>query len=267
MTSQRNGCACVVCRVDLALQLELECAGPSALHEAKLPEASHSSLDHPRLVIAALRCARREDGAVADRIFKELLEADAAGEEHQRVEKILVLTFIPAVHHLVRTVATTHPHLSRDDIAQNAFAALLVRLRSPRWRAQSSYFAFSLVRQLKRDLYKWAHGETRSRVERTSPSIDRLRPAELADARSFERLAILWHFLSECHKAQIISSDELKLLIRTKLEGGCTVGESQSNAERQKLKRLVSKLRRFAKTGAVKKPGASQDTNSAGGTD
>jgi len=248
------------------LYRDLECLDPIALPGWKSEVCGEPSvLQEPRLVLAALRGMRREDGPVADQMFKELFDADAAAASHDRIENILVLAFVPPVHRIVRTVSTIHPSLSRDDVAQHAFTVLLQRLRSPRWRARPSHFAFTLVRQLKRDLFEWAQRQSVAIREGTNLTCDYV---FLADGRSFEHFATLRHFLNKCHCTGLISEAELNLLIEMKLEGGLPLdGTRQSNAERQRLKRIVAKLRRIARTKKIEKYSSTGDTNSVAQAD
>lgn len=76
----------------------------------------------------------------------------------------------------------------------------------------------------------------------------------LAITDGFERHAQLRHFLNRCVKRGQLTDSELDLLIRFKLEGTADqnllgLNGSSSNAMRQKMKRLLAKLRRLAKGG------------------
>jgi hypothetical protein len=70
----------------------------------------------------------------------------------------------------------------------------------------------------------------------------------------FERYAQLRHFLHRCASRGDLTDSDLNLLIQFKLEGASNGevlyapnGHSSSNAARQKLKRLLAKLRRLAR--------------------
>jgi hypothetical protein len=62
---------------------------------------------------------------------------------------------------------------------------------------------------------------------------------------SFERASLLRHFFARAVRGGTLTPGELNLLVQFKLEGGAENG-AFSNAERQRLKRLLGKLRRLA---------------------
>lgn len=73
-----------------------------------------------------------------------------------------------------------------------------------------------------------------------------------------ERHAVLRHFLHRCIAKGLLGDAELDLLIQMKLDGntGEEIAESNSttsNAVRQRMKRLLAKLRRHAATAHLQK--------------
>jgi len=101
-------------------------------------------------------------------------------------------------------------------------------------------------------------------VERYAPliwSICRRHRLDHADAEasvfieledSFERYALLRHFLHRCLTKGVLADAELDLLIQFKLDGNsgeelAALNGSSSNAVRQRFKRLLAKLRRLAR--------------------
>jgi hypothetical protein len=71
-------------------------------------------------------------------------------------------------------------------------------------------------------------------------------------ADSFERLVLLRHFLFRCQRAGLLTGSDLELLVQFKLEGhtGQEPGRPiYSNALRQRIKRLLRKLREAAENG------------------
>jgi hypothetical protein len=262
VTSQRTGCKCVVCKLSAALRGDLESIDRS---RSSAPE-SHTRGEAPRiedarLILARLRGVGREDGPAADRIFKRLLEADTDGKPQGSVEKILLLAFLSAVHRTVSTVTAFHPSLSRDDASQHALLVVLRLLRSRTWRNQRSHFAFTLVQRLKRELFLWAQREARTLPAARCDELECMRAVDSANANSFERLALLHHFLNKCQRDGAISEEDLNLLVQIKLESGFRPvpgngNGNKSNAGRQKMKRLVAKLRRLAQPPIRKGTGA-----------
>ena len=105
-----------------------------------------------------------------------------------------------------------------------------------------SNLGFAISRRVKRAIFEWAERETRARVFE-GETLDFESPQD-----SVERLALLRHFLDRAVRRGVLSDDELNLLVQFKLENGLENGtpENSSNAHRQRLKRLLSKLRRIA---------------------
>jgi hypothetical protein len=73
----------------------------------------------------------------------------------------------------------------------------------------------------------------------------------LAVGESFERYTLLRHFLYRCVTKNLLTDAELNLLIDLKLNGingedFADFNGTSSNAVRQRLKRLLTKLRRLA---------------------
>jgi hypothetical protein len=71
---------------------------------------------------------------------------------------------------------------------------------------------------------------------------------------SMERHTLLRHFLHHCVTSGLLGDAELDLLIQMKLDGntGEEIAETNlitSNAARQRMKRLLVKLRRIARNG------------------
>ena len=166
---------------------------------------------------------------------------------------MLLLALIPMLHSTSRQVATRYPALLSDDIAQHTVAALLQILGDAQFCRRSSHVAFAISRVLKRNAFEWAERECRS-------------PACCATLETFsdiqsaydtpdpiERAVLLRHFLFRCLQRGLLTGEDLELLIEFKLDasrdrrpGGPAA--VYSNASRQKMKRLLQKLRRIART-------------------
>ena len=165
-------------------------------------------------------------------------------------ESLLILTFLPMLHGTVRRVSRQQPGLSLEDISQQVLSFLLQYLRSQELQARQSHFAFAISRAVKRQVFEWASRE--SGKMGVTDHYDGEAPASLTFEESFERYAFLRHFLHRCVTKGLLTDAELNLLIDLKLNG--TNGEefadfngTSSNAVRQRLKRLLAKLRRLAR--------------------
>jgi len=238
-------CDCELCVVEASLESELEvldCAKIASLFSAYPTLRPYSS---PPLLISRLR--RLAADTESDHLLRELMVLRPSVPA--LVESLLVLAFLPLLHRTVRMVAKRKSSLASEDIAQEALRFFVEFMRSGQVRGRNSHFAFVISRGLKRHIFRWA-----SRESRGAALMDELK--ENAHSRnghvSFERITELRHFLDRCVTRGILTEKELNLLVDFKLIGG-QIDESEgsngtsSNAIRQKLKRLLGKLRRVAK--------------------
>ncbi len=236
-------CDCALCDVELRLLATL------SFEEAAFPEAMKSMLSHSLLSVPNLVRLLRElpAGVRSDEVLGQLLKTRAT--QPIFIDSLLVLAFVPMLHRTVRRVVTCQPALAEEDVVQQALATLLEFLRSEDMRVRQSHFAFAISRAVKRQVFAWAAREG-TKHGRLDHSGDAFPPLVIDEP--FERYAQLRHFLHRCATRGDLTDSELDLLIRFKLEG--TNGEAihgsngnSSNAARQKLKRLLAKLRRLAR--------------------
>ena len=184
--------------------------------------------------------------AHSDELLAELFRIRSARPEF--IESLLILAFVPMLHRTIRRVVRYQPALAEEDITQQALSILLQFLRSNESQARQSHFAFAISRAVKRRVFEWARREGTKDALLNRGGIE----LPLAVEESFERYAQLRHFLHCCVTRGDLTEAELDLLIQFKLEG--TNGEdfesfngNASNAFRQRLKRLLTKLRRLAR--------------------
>jgi hypothetical protein len=187
--------------------------------------------------------------AQSDAVLGELLKLRAARPAF--TDSLLVLVFIPMLHRTVRRVVMGQPLLAEEDVVQQALGVLLEFLRSDDMRIRQTHFAFAISRAVKRQVFAWAAREGIRQVLVNNAG-DPFPPLVIEEP--FERYAQLRHFLHRCASRGDLSDSELNLLIQFKLEGASngevlhnSNGNSSSNAARQKLKRLLAKLRRLAR--------------------
>jgi hypothetical protein len=237
-------CDCTLC--DLEVQLVRSLALTEAEAFADLPQESRlrqcASVSDLLLFLRASPADAR-----SDELLRELFRIRAARPAF--VESLLVLAFVPMLHRTVRRVVRYQPALAEEDITQQALSFLLQFLRSNDTEARQSHFAFAISRAVKRQVFEWARREGRkdALLNRGGNML-----LTFAVEESFERYAQLRHFLHRCVTRGDLTEAELDLLIQFKLEG--TNGEdfqsfngNTSNALRQRLKRLLTKLRRLAR--------------------
>ncbi len=134
---------------------------------------------------------------------------------------------------------------------QGHSGVLLEFLRSDDMRVRQSHFAFAISRAVKRQVFAWAAREGMKQALLNHAG-DAFPPLVIEEP--FERYAQLRHFLHRCAARGDLTYSELDLLFQFKLEGlhngedlHASNGNSSSNAVRQKLKRLLAKLRRLAR--------------------
>lgn len=242
---QEVRCHCALCNIEARLLSDLSFTEVDAIGE--LFSASHGLRQHSSVSSLVLHLKTSPVDATSDKLLRELLAIRPLNPRF--IESLLVLTFLPMLHGAVRRVARQQPALSTEDIAQQALAFLLQYLASKELQARQTHFAFAISRAVKHKIFEWAQRETKGNG--IVPHSDAALLNILADEDPFERHLLLRHFLNRCVTKRLITDFELNLLIQFKLDGGSLESELESNgnstnALRQKLKRLLGKMRRLA---------------------
>jgi len=244
-------CRCLLCRLEKQLAGEL--ASSLAAYDAIRDCAANGlrAFASPFQLLSHLKTTQA--GPSSDDLFRELLVARAI--DPQFVETLMIVAFVPLLHGTVRRIAKQQLRLARADIAQQALTVFLQVLRSEQIEKRQSYFAFAISRAVKRQLFEWAgrEGAVHGPGREEEPQV--LLP--LTGDDFMERHAALRHFLHRCIAKKLLGDEEVNLLIQIKLDGntGEEFAESNSttpNAVRQRMKRLLAKLRRHAGTPNVR---------------
>jgi hypothetical protein len=239
---RETGCVCSLCRIEEFLRTEIDSARDlfTEFKSSMSMPLWHSAAE----VLSVIRESSIEAGS--DKIMANLFRFRLA--QPAFVDSFLVLAFIPMLHRLVRRVQLHQPALLEDDVVQQTLKTLLHFLGSDDLEHRRSHFAFAISRAVKRDTFLWAAREgTRQQL------LDHASDDLTAGAgESFERHAQLRHFLHRAVEGGTLTPSELDLLIQFKLEGVNGTGLSgakghSSNSQRQKLKRLLARLRRLAR--------------------
>ena len=252
-----SNCGCSVCEIEKSIVGELGFDDSKSRYgELVAGRLLLLSYPTPAELVAQLHACRNggDPHHISDQIFVELLHDRIFASHWELLERLLLLIFIPAVHATVRQVSNCYPFLPREDIVQHALTTLLDSLRSDDWRARRSHFAFSMARTLRRSTFAWANREFRSTSQFAAQEIGDAFPSAQTAEEAFERNVVLRNFLSLCQQRAYLTPEELNLLIDFKLETASRNGLTDpsgrgSNIFRQKLKRLMNKLRRLARTG------------------
>jgi len=238
-------CRCLLCQIEKQLLGEL--ASLSLEYETLIGSTANGlrTFASPFRLLSHLKATHADSSA--DDLYRDVLSARAVNP--QLVETLMIIAFVPVLHGTVRRIAKRQAHLSRADITQQALSVFLQVLRSERIRERQSHFVFAISRSVKRQLFEWAgrEGTVHGPVKK-----EELHAAiQLTGDDFMERHALLRHFLNRCVAGGHLGNAELNLLIQIKLDGntGDEIAESNSitsNAVRQRMKRLLAKLRRLA---------------------
>jgi hypothetical protein len=180
-----------------------------------------------------------------DGILAELLRGTTGNGRSATSQELLLWAFVPMLHRISRQVITRSPVLGPDDVAQHIVTALLESFGSPEFVGRHSHLAFAIARLLRRNAFAWAERESRCALHGFG-GIDSLEQASHRDGpQPVERGAFLRHFLDRCRRQGVLSAQDLELLVQFKLDELPSV--EYSNASRQRMKRLLAKLRHAAR--------------------
>lgn len=244
--SPKVTCGCVLCGTETHLLSHLAHFDVSTFYE---PSRISTCLQQDFSVSSLLSHLRASPaGEKSDKLLRELFVSFEMNSNI--VETVLVVAFVPMLHRTVRQVVRQQSGLSLDDVAQQSLSVLLQILRSKELRSRQSHFAFAISRSVKRHVFEWAHRES-AKTAFLHPSSDWVLAA-MPIEDSFEPYAVLRHFLHRCVTRRLLKPYELNLLIEFKLNGTnggelADLNGAASNAVRQKLKRLLAKLRQWAR--------------------
>ncbi len=238
-------CRCLLCRVEKQLCAELASSIPVYDMLRSCSPNGLRAFTSPFHLLSHLKATQA--GPSSDDLFRDLLLARHIAPRY--VETLLIVAFLPVLHGTVRRIAKQQVRLARADITQQALTAFLQVLRSEPLSQRQSHFAFAISRAVKRQLFEWAGQE--GTAQRAPDEFQGSASPELLQDDTMERHASLRHFLCRCIAKGALNEAELDLLIQIKLDGntGEELAESNSttpNAVRQRMKRLLAKLRRLA---------------------
>lgn len=237
-------CGCALCLLEPRLLSALSSTDAEVIRELIPGSSFRYEISCAAELLSHLKTLTAD--TASDEFLREVLIARRL--EPAFIESVLILAFLPTLHGTVRRVGKQQPGLSQEDIIQQTLTVLLQYLRSEELHSRQSHFAFAISRAVKRKIFEWAQRESR-RNEIAAPGTSVV--DALTEDDSFERHLLLRHFLNRCVAKRLITNSELNLLIDYKLDDGALDSKNgsngnSSNAIRQKLKRLVRKLRRIA---------------------
>ena len=252
----RSTCRCLLCELESHLKTELREAD-HAKEYASIADSDPLLSGYPSAsaLSAHLRSCRSYGSGThpADAILKDMLHLRQHNGRDTLLRDILLLAFVPMLHSTSRQLTRRYPLLPLEDTAQHLVASLLEALDAPGLLGRNSHLAFAISRMAKRSIFDWAEREKRipGNAQRDDPVVtldDSVSPI----SETLERTVLLRHFLRRCQREGLVTGPDLELLVHIKLEGN--FGEKNgfpreySNALRQRIKRLLGKLRKAAQT-------------------
>jgi len=272
---ERANCNCTICKLEQNLLLELQQARYVEFFreiEVHYPILSGFPASLEPLARMRRRPASQDPADSSDTFLGELLRP-ASGEKQKLHRSILLLLLVPSLHKAWRQIAAGFPLLARDDIAQHVMVTALQVLDSISPNEQKSHFAFSIIRLLRRQAFRWAIHETRHTIEPQMDAADIPVP-ETAMAADLEAKVLLGEILQTCLSRGLLSEKEHELLMTFKIDGLgsrlLSAHEGLSDvALRHRVQRIVERLRRQVQAPPPRKASASaKPANSAAqGTD
>jgi hypothetical protein len=258
----RPPCRCLLCELEAHLKRDLcETSREEQYARVAKSESLLSTYASTSALSEHLRSCRSNGYAAhpADAILVEMLRLRQRSGGDTLLRDVLLLAFIPVLHSTARQLARRYPQLSTDDTAQHLVITMLETFDSPEVLRRNSHLAFAISRMAKRIMFEWAERQTR-----TPGNAERDEPMLGADhvgsgiSEPIERGVLLRHFLSRCERDGIVTGPDLELLVHIKLEGNFGkkngIPIDYSNALRQRIKRLLGKLRKAARKPSTGSP-------------
>jgi hypothetical protein len=241
-------CRCLLCLMERHLTEQFAGrAGRETYRQFATPSAALSTFPTASELICFLHTQQSAgNGSPSkDRILAELLRGATGNGCSATSQELLLWAFVPMLHRISRQLLTRSPRLAADDVAQHLVTALLESFGSPEFVGRESHLAFAIARLLRRNAFAWAERESRGAVSGFA-ELDALERTPHGDGpQPIERAALLRHFLKRCRQRGVLSGEDLELLVQFKLDEFPSA--EYSNASRQRIKRLLVKLRRAAR--------------------
>ena len=240
-------CPCLLCSTEAGLLKAVKLA------ETKLVDGlfsrSQRLINFPSTSSLLLYLRTAPPDAEVDELLGELCALRKAHSD--LIESLLVLVFLPMLHTTIRKVTNVQAALAAEDVTQQTLSFFLQYLSSDDLAGRTSHFAFAISRAVKRKTFEWAYRQ--SVIENLEETQNSDAPALVVSQESLERHAALRHFLHKTLARHLLTENDLNLLIEFKLEGNGgsdfeASGRGNSNMLRQRLKRLLAKLRHIAGT-------------------
>jgi hypothetical protein len=189
---------------------------------------------------------------ICDGILGDLLRRLSSNENAELLQGLLVRMLIPGLHRVFTGIGVSFPGLSREELTQQLITICLQLMHSSGILRKTSYVGASIIERTKRNTIRYAIRQYRDADrEDTSIIIDDL--IESPFSLSFEAEIHLRHLLDKSVESELISVEDLKLLIAYEIEGlsGEELGKREGLAPKalsHRVRRALDRLSRALKT-------------------
>jgi len=266
--SKENNCPCVVCNVEATLLDSF--STQTARNQFKALACSYPVFSHFQSPLDAVAKLHEQGEAVnhdaGNQILYAVIHAVSDKAFENLGQQLLLVAFTPAIHKIYREMCQRFPMLSPDDVAQQTWVAFLETAKSPAMLRQNGQLPVALVMNSRKAMLRWAMTEAR----RASIVQDGFQEfSEPLSEDNFEDAILLEDLFRQAQLTRALSESESQLLFKFRWEGfgakelAHKNGRSTSNAVHNRLKRIVNRLRRVARSCDTLKTGdnSSQSKN------
>lgn len=250
--NKENNCQCVVCNVEAALLDSFSTQKARTQFQALAdiyPVLTHfsSPIDLIEYLHQQNQAANHNAGS---EILHAVIHAIAERPTEEFGQQLLLLAFTPAIHKLCREISQRFPSLTPEDIAQQAVLCLLEAARSTFIARQNGHLLLALVREFRKNTFRWAIKEARITTVEEENSDDE-RPEKVSED-NLEREYELDEFLKRCRSGDVLSDADYELLLKFHCEEfeatELSLGSRWRSAKavHHRLEKIIKRLRRIA---------------------
>ncbi len=251
--NKENNCPCVVCNVEAALLDSF--STQTARNHFKALASNYPVLSHFQSPLEAVAKLHEQGEAVNHDAGNQILHAVIHAVSDKAFEnlgqQLLLVAFTPAIHKIYREMCQRFPMLSPDDVAQQTWVAFLETAKSSAMLRQNGQLPVALVMNSRKAMLRWAMREAR-RASIVQDGFEKF--SEPLSEDNFEDAILLEDLFRQAQLTRALSQSESQLLFKFRWEGfgakelAHTNGRSTSNAVHHRLKRIVNRLRRLARS-------------------
>ncbi|MGE5113378.1 MAG: hypothetical protein ACM3JB_21135 [Acidobacteriaceae bacterium] len=178
-----------------------------------------------------------------------MIHAIAERPTEELGQQLLLLAFTPAIHKLCREISQRFPSLPPEDISQQTVLCLLEAARSTFIARQNGHLLLALVREFRKNTFRWAIKE--ARVVTAEEENSETECPEQVSEDNLERDYALDDFFQRCRSRGVLSDADYELLLKfhcEEFEAMELRGSRWRSAKavHHRLEKIVNRLRRIA---------------------